>query len=646
MPPACATPWRAKFVAVRLGALALLLTRAASAQAQLEFPPVEIVAERPDGSVRAPAAQTTTVEASRFAGEARSVAELLQTAPGVSIRSLGPGQQATFSLRGATADESLVLLDGIPLRGPGGGAIDLATLPATLLDRLVVSRGVLGAQFGAGALGGVVEIVPRAPRGDGGGGRIAVGSFGAAQLSADGEVKSSSGGGIASVQLDTTSGGYPYVRQATPEIPASPSFDYVRSNADAHRGSALLRWAQQLAPQAELDAIVQGSIGARGLPGPSTATTPRSRALDQGGLAGLRLRRIDGDLAWSARVWARVERIELRGVQVIGDCADGAPGCPRTDERATEARAEIETGYPLGASNFLRATLAGGEEWVAGAPTGPHRRGSGSLAILDDVRLGERISLHPALRLEAVGTTVALSPGIAATFRPFRAGVLSPLELRAGAGASFRPPTLSELYVDQAGIDPNPDLVAERAWSADAGVRYQAGPLAASVGIFASRYDDLIAYELNPPFRVKPRNVGLARVAGLETQVVLLLPRGFVAEASYSHLDAVNLRQGERGGHLLAYRPPHRIFGRLARQGDRVEGFVQANYTAAMPRNEFETAFLPAQFVLDAGAGVRVAGPLWIDLEARNLLDDRTHEDLFHNPLPGLTLAALARARF
>src|SRR5205823_12772764 len=62
-------------------------------------------------SVRAPAAEATVVQADEFAGEVRSVAELLSIAPGVSLHSLGgPGQATTLSLRGATADESLVLL--------------------------------------------------------------------------------------------------------------------------------------------------------------------------------------------------------------------------------------------------------------------------------------------------------------------------------------------------------------------------------------------------------------------------------------------------------------------------------------------------------------------------------------------------------
>jgi hypothetical protein len=107
----------------------------------------------------------------------------------------------------------------------------------------------------------------------------------------------------------------------------------------------------------------------------------------------------------------------------------------------------------------------------------------------------------------------------------------------------------------------------------------------------------------------------------------------------------VNTRPGTLQGHSLPYRPPHRLFVRLAHHSDRFEGYLETNATASMPRNEFDTAFVPAQLYLNAGAGVRIAGSLWIDVEAKNLLDDRTMQDLFQYPLPGLTLAAIVRAR-
>jgi outer membrane receptor for ferrienterochelin and colicin len=144
---------------------------------------------------------------------------------------------------------------------------------------------------------------------------------------------------------------------------------------------------------------------------------------------------------------------------------------------------------------------------------------------------------------------------------------------------------------------------------------------------------------------VKPYNVGSARIAGAELQVVVPLPSGLLAQAAYSWLDAVNLRPGDQQDHPLAYRPPHRLFLRLARRGPRFEGYGECSYTSALPRNAFGSAYEDAQLVLSAGAGVRVSGPLWLNVEVRNLLDDQTLEDLFQYPLPGRSISLIARAR-
>src|SRR5207249_1512325 len=121
---------------------------------------INVRGSRPSG-----AAQTSVVDAERFAGEAPTVAELLATSPGVSVqRSGGPGQAAFVSLRGASPDQTLVLLDGIPLQGPGGDAIDLSTLPSSFVSKVVVSRGVLGAQLGRCAKAWSSTLFSRAPR--------------------------------------------------------------------------------------------------------------------------------------------------------------------------------------------------------------------------------------------------------------------------------------------------------------------------------------------------------------------------------------------------------------------------------------------------------------------------------------------------
>ncbi len=600
---------------------------------------IEVAGERPAASSRAPAAQATVIETAQYEGEVRSVSEMILSAPGVSVHALGgPGQATTLSLRGATADESVVLLDGIPLQGPGGGAVDLATLPAVLLDRLVVSRGVLGAQYGAGALGGALELLPRARRERTTGGvQASFGSFGTAQLAADGAMPvGESGSALLAVQGDRTLGNFEYARQLTA---GSDVYGFTRENADALRGSALARYGAALSPATELDFLLQGSAGDRGVPGPWTAPTRRTRQLDQAGLAGLRLRGAAGEAVWTARAWGRLDRIELRGSQLFSDCADGTSGCPRLDQRSSATRGAGEVELPAG-DHGLKATLDGGAEWTHGAATGPHRRDLLAVALADDWAAGQGLSLHPALRLDKIGEAFGASPGIAASWKTFA------LELRAGWGLSFRAPTFSELYLTSGGVGPNPSLQPERAWSVDAGAAWRRGKLLLSAGVFWSQYRELIVYELHPSANaVTPLNIGSAHLAGLELQAVLPLPAGFLLEAAYSFLDAINDRPGAMQSQHLSYRPPHRLFLRLARRGDRVEGYAETSFTSRMPRDLYGSAFLSAQLLLSAGAGARAFGPLWLDLEVKNLLADETFEDIFHYPLPGLSIAAIARAR-
>ena len=70
--------------------------------------------------VRDPSATLTTRDATQARAEAKDASELLSTTPGSVVQdSGGIGQRKTISLRGAASNAVLVLLDGVPLAGPG-----------------------------------------------------------------------------------------------------------------------------------------------------------------------------------------------------------------------------------------------------------------------------------------------------------------------------------------------------------------------------------------------------------------------------------------------------------------------------------------------------------------------------------------------
>src|SRR5207244_12280200 len=82
-------------------ALAAAPVRGQAEDKSPEAEPLDVVVTAPPGSTRAPAAQSTVVEADKFAGEVRSVAELLSTSPGGAVQARGgPGTPATLCPQG------------------------------------------------------------------------------------------------------------------------------------------------------------------------------------------------------------------------------------------------------------------------------------------------------------------------------------------------------------------------------------------------------------------------------------------------------------------------------------------------------------------------------------------------------------------
>ncbi|MFO1407797.1 MAG: TonB-dependent receptor [Steroidobacteraceae bacterium] len=91
------------------------------------------------------------------------VTDLLQEVPGVAIsRSGGIGSQAQVRVRGAEANQVLVMVDGVRANDPAGNDEfpfqDLATWD---VDRVEVVRGPQSALWGSDAIAGVVNVITR-----------------------------------------------------------------------------------------------------------------------------------------------------------------------------------------------------------------------------------------------------------------------------------------------------------------------------------------------------------------------------------------------------------------------------------------------------------------------------------------------------
>ena len=622
-----------------LAALALCAALAASAegeeQAPIHLP--EVVVPLPRLEVAGDATgSATVVEADRFQGEAKGVAELVSTAPGVAVHEYGGlGKLATVSIRGSSADAVTVMLDGLVLNTAFGGGVDLSTIPRHWIDRIEVVRGAEGARYGAGAMGGVVNVVTRRADPGAWSAQAAYGSFGTFTLSGDAALGGDDWSALGATSLDATGGGFPFLWDFTPSTSGDPLVPQVRQNNAGWLGGLLLKgdWSGW---GGRFDALLQASAARRELPGPPAHATLGDGQDDGRAVALVRhARRLDEGLSLIVEASGRLDRLDAT--------LEEAPGGARQRGGALGLRAE--TTWAHGAGLLAAGASASGERITSESLGGTRTRPGLAAWIADDLAfLGGRLRVGPAVRFDQVGDFGGLSGKLGVAAR-----LWGPLAARASAGRTFRAPSLAELFLEQGLLQPNPDLRPESAWSADAALTAEGPAGYASAGAFASLYQDLIVYEPGTGNRLKPFNDAKASFRGVEVEAASAPLRrllGLSASVAYTWLRSENLRGNEQVlGKEISHRPRHRLFARLSIEGERAGAHGEAHWVSAQYQDAQNLVPIPEAWLFSVGGFLRLLRrpEIRLAVEVKNLLDDRTLQDGFGNPLPSRAVMVTAR---
>lgn len=91
-----------------------------------------------------------------------SITQALATLPGVTVaQNGGPGSSASVTIRGSSASQVAVFIDGIRIGSPTTGIAPWADLPTEAFERVEVISGPAAASFGNNAMGGVVQLFTR-----------------------------------------------------------------------------------------------------------------------------------------------------------------------------------------------------------------------------------------------------------------------------------------------------------------------------------------------------------------------------------------------------------------------------------------------------------------------------------------------------
>lgn len=574
-------------------------------------------------TVRDPSAAVTTIDAREHRGEAKDASELISAAPGVVLSDAGgAGQRKSLSLRGAASNAVLVLLDGVPLSGPGA-AMDLSRIPTAALDRVEVLRGAASARYGPGAMGGVVNLVTRAPGGTHAFGDVSQGSFSTTHLTVGGSTALPGGDGLVLLHGLHSNGDFGFQYDDKPALSGNALVTQTRTNNAALQGGGLLRYRASLGATTA-DVLLEGTAETRGLAGTVQNPTPSAtQATLRGTLSARTLTAFESGGTLSVLGYGRLDDTVLNG---------SAFGAGRFHQLESSAGAEAVFSRLVFERHGVTALVTGGGDWLrADGALAPSQGRVGAMLADEVLFLDGALAVNASARVDVAGSFVVFSP---------KAGVVAQLpkgfEVKANVGQASRPPSFQERYVVQGTLMPNSALRPERALSADvtAGWRHEKAALA--VTGFGSLYEDLITYEYYPPALAKPFNVMAARIAGVEVEGRFSPAPWLDTTLAYTFLSTQNLRDDPRYFlKALPFRPAHRLTARVSGGVALLRGHAEVLFQSSQYMNRTETLALgPRAFV-----NVGVSSTPWKDpavtvsFEVKNLLDVQT-QDLDGYPLP------------
>ncbi len=522
---------------MRRSLLAALCCTAAPAAALAAAPaptptlaPVVVTATRTERPAAEVAPSVTVITAAEIqASGARNLEEVLAGSLGLEIVSSGtPGALASPRVRGSTASQVLVLLDGVRLNSSSNGQFNLADLPVPLasIERIEVLRGPGSALYGAGALGGVIQIfTKRAEAEPSLDASVAVGRFGARRVGLAGGWKPGPVGVRVAVADESSDGHRPNGDSEQVSLDAALTLDLPR-------GAALELTGRRLEKEA-------------GTPGPRSWVSATER-------------QDDTNSAVSARLSGPLGPADLR---VLGQWTrlDNQPYDPGVwSDRHVAETAALEAQGDLKAGPHVVTVLGEfAREFLDSSANGKRDQGRWAVLAQDEWAVAPKLTLTAGARYDAHSEfRNEWSPRGSVALR-----ATSSTTVRASVGRGYRAPTFNDRYWPaSAWAAGNPNLDPETAWEYEAGVS-QAFGTAAAVSFTGFRRDakDLIEWRANSAGVWTPINVARSRTWGAEASLDVKVCRGVTLGGGYTWLHPVDRDTRE----FLPGKPRHQASGHL-----------------------------------------------------------------------------------
>lgn len=585
-----------------------------------------------------PAAGTTSVSGRDVA--VRRPSNLMQAIENVAgVNQVSEGQAAVPAIRGLARGRTLILIDGARVSserrvGPSATYLDSATI-----EGVDVARGPGSVAYGSDAFGGVISVRTR---------RVAPGSPWAASFTGSAGAGIPEQRGSVEVSKGTPAGGFlvsAHTRRA--DDWDSPGGPIPNSGYSDH---GLLGRVEQKVGAGTLSAGWQSDFG-RDLERPRNNSqvvrfyypTEDSHRFTAGyearEIAGFQRMAVTGFLGSYAQVTdqdryptATTGRSIERADVSANDFHVRSFGERLLGQSRLEVGLDINGRFDLHAvDDLITYNLAG--NLVSTRPNvsidNANRTDTGAYVSIDSA-VAPWFVLGAGVRGDYVMTRNeggyfgdrSTANGAFSGFASATLGSFNGVSLTGQIARGFRDPVLSDRYyrgpTGRGFITGNPDLDPETSIQGDVALRYVAPRFRLAAFYYEYRIHDLIERYSTGPDTFFFRNRGTSRIHGFEVEGQAELGAWLTLELASQVAEGRALDDNA----YLDDMSPANVSAVLRRQfGERGFGQVRVAYFSDDDHHGPTERAVPGYTLLDAAAGIRIARPLELRFQARNLLD-------------------------
>ena len=569
-----------------------------------------------------PSGFTTIIRPKKASTEHKTLTEILSGSPGVQTKELGgPGQHSTVTIRGSSAEQVAVFVDGIKVNTASGGGIDFSTIPIDSIDRIEILRGGGTTRFGSDAIGGVINIITKRPKK---GREIELngtyGSFTTIKSNESLSENKESYGMVLSHTHAQSRGNYTFKSAPTnlAGVTLGGGLEFTRLHNGYISEDVLTKF--NVLPMQNLNIRFSNDFyfSKRDISGIEEETTQfypanlleaEETMFRNMTAVVMELNNLfDKHLSLETGVTNNFNKDNFKdpspaiGTAIDRDTVDDSVGTyllarPSFKNNIFTHLMSLRYDYRY---DYFRDSSD-----IANTPlTGKKTRSSHGLFFEDEIGFASnRISLIPAARFENTSNfpdDISLKLGVAVT--PIKL-----ITLKGNIETSFRYPNFSELYFPDHGyIRGNPDLAKEEAVNYDAGLVFQHDIARLEVSYFKNDIKNQILWVPISATTIQPINTYDATAYGIETSASLTPLKFLSLDANYTWLVA----RFKSNNLQLPGRPHHKINARYDLRHNfskKIGGniFSEVQYVSALPINTQNTVFIAGRTAFDVGASAR-----------------------------------------